>query len=273
MSKIVIIEDNELIARIYETKLKKEGHTTGIATDGKTGLELVRKAAPDLVLVDLILPDMSGVDLIKELREETEFANLSIVAFSSDKNLLEQVKKYNPTEIISKTELSPRKILAQIEILLETTDVFAGNNSNQTDSENGNSSNEVSSNLLKRFLVVEDDPIISKIVERTIEKLGFTAVCVEDGKEAYRILDKDANFVAGIFDVEVPHIKGTDLVKQMRTEKRLAGIPVIMMTADQSMSVHIQSFSAGATLFLTKPFEIETLEKTINLLVKSKNSV
>ena len=123
-----------------------------------------------------------------------------------------------------------------------------------------------------RILIVEDDLIVLNVVRDTVEKLGYTAVCAKDGREAYQILNRDANFVAGIFDVEIPHIRGTELVKYMRTEKRLAGIPVVIMTGEQkSIRIQLDSFSSGATLFMPKPFKREALESLINLLVKKIN--
>ena len=275
MSKIVIIEDNELVARIYERKLIKEGHLTGVALDGRTGLEIVRRINPDLVLVDLLLPDISGVEVIKELRKDSKFADLSIIAYSADSYLLNEVKDANPTKIISKSDVSAREILNQIESLLKsihTWDVYEPNKLTGDLKEVSSDSTGENSDLLKKFLIVEDDLIVLNVVRDTVEKLGYTAVCAGDGREAYQILNKDANFVAGIFDVEIPHIRGTDLVKYMRTEKRLAGIPVVIMTAEQkSIRIQLDSFSSGATLFMPKPFKREALESIINLLVKKSN--
>ncbi len=273
MSKIVIIEDNELVARIYEQKLLKEGHLTGVALDGRQGLEMVRQINPDLVLVDLLLPEISGVEVIRELRNDPKFADLAIIAYSADSYLLDQVKEDNPTKIISKANVSPREILRQIEELLQSLQTWElsepnklSNNLSKNIPENG----ENNFNLLRRILIVEDDLIVLKIVENTVEKLGFTPVSAKDGREAYQILKKEANFVAGIFDVELPHLRGTELVKYMRTEKRLSKIPVIIMSgAEKTIQIQLDSFSSGATLFLPKPFKREALESLINILARN----
>lgn len=275
MSKIVIIEDNELVARIYERKLIKEGHLTGVALDGRTGLEMVRQINPDLVLIDLLLPEISGVDVIRELRNDPKFADLTIIAYSADSYLLNEVKDANPTKIISKADVPAREIFNQIETLLKsiyTWDVYEPNKLTGDLKETGLAvADTENSDFLKRFLIVEDDLIVLNVIRNTVEKLGYTAVCAADGREAYQILSKDTNFVAGIFDVEIPHIKGTDLVKYMRTEKRLAGIPVVIMTGEQkSIRIQLDSFSSGATLFLPKPFKREALESLINLLVRKR---
>ena len=229
---------------------------------------------PDLVLVDLLLPEISGVEVIKELRKDPRFADLSIIAYSADSYLLNEVKEAHPTKIISKTDVSAREILNQVEILLESIHTWEDYEPHKLTADLKEPSPAAAaagenSDLLKKFLIVEDDLIVLNVVRDTVEKLGYTAVCAQDGREAYHILNKDSNFVAGIFDVGIPHIIGTDLVKYMRTEKRLAGIPVVIMTAEQkSIRIQLDSFSSGATLFLPKPFKREALESIINLLVK-----
>lgn len=61
MRKIVIIEDNAIVARLYENKLLASGNTVSLALDGAEGLRLIQETKPDMVLFDLMLPGMSGI--------------------------------------------------------------------------------------------------------------------------------------------------------------------------------------------------------------------
>ena len=145
--------------------------------------------------------------------------------------------------------------------------VFAAN---PAETEIGNEP-ETANIIQGRVLIVEDDLIISNIVKSVIQKAGYEAVVTGDGGEALRILNKDANFTAGVFDIEVPKIKGTDLLRYMRTEKRLMRIPVMIMTADESVRVQLDTHEAGAAIFLPKPFERATFEKMFSLLAGKNN--
>ena len=69
------------------------------------------------------------------------------------------------------------------------------------------------------------------------------------GSEAYKLLQSGEPFVAAIFDVVMPYIQGTELVRYMQSEKRLMKIPVIMMTAEQNPRLSSDSFAAGAVPF------------------------
>jgi len=105
-----------------------------------------------------------------------------------------------------------------------------------------------------RILVADDDPAILRLVSAIVEKEGFLVVSARDGKEAYKLLQADADFTAAVFDVVMPHISGPELVRHMRTEKRFMRIPVMMMTAEQDPKLSSDSFAAGAVVFLPKPF-------------------
>ena len=126
---------------------------------------------------------------------------------------------------------------------------------------------QISQPTSRRILVADDDPAILRLVTAIVEKEGYTVVPARDGREAYKILQGEADFVAGIFDVVMPHIQGPELVRYMKTEKRLMKIPVMMMTAEQNPKLSSDSFSAGAVVFLPKPFTTAQLQIMLRMLI------
>jgi CheY-like chemotaxis protein len=124
----------------------------------------------------------------------------------------------------------------------------------------------------QRILVADDDPAILRLVTAIVEKEGYEVVPAKDGREAYQILQKDSDFLAGIFDVMMPHIQGPELVRYMRTEKRLMRIPVMMMTAEQNPKLSSDSFAAGAVVFLPKPFTTAQLQIMLRMLISKASA-
>ena len=124
----------------------------------------------------------------------------------------------------------------------------------------------------RRILVADDDPAILRLVAAIVEKEGYTVVPARDGQEAYTILKSDSDFVAGIFDVVMPHIQGTELVRYMKTEKRLMRIPVMMMIAEQNPRLSSDSFSGQAVVFLLKPFTTAQLQIMLRMLIAKTGS-
>ena len=118
-----------------------------------------------------------------------------------------------------------------------------------------------------RVLVADDDPVIRHLLRSTITKEGYEVTEVADGREAYRVLRSDSNFKAAIFDMKMPYLQGLEIIRYMRTEKRLMRIPAMMITSEQSLKVMTESFSAGATVFLLKPFSVQKLQMTLQMLL------
>jgi two-component system OmpR family response regulator len=127
---------------------------------------------------------------------------------------------------------------------------------------------EVSENGQPKVLVADDDPAILRLVKAIVEKEGYTVITARDGKEAYKILQSGEAFIAAIFDVVMPYIQGTELVRYMQSEKRLMKIPVIMMTAEQNSRLSSDSFAAGAVAFLPKPFTNTQLQTMLRMFIR-----
>lgn len=129
------------------------------------------------------------------------------------------------------------------------------------------SNNVLSGGTQPRILVADDDPAILRLVTAIVEKEGYKVIPARDGREAYKLLQSGADFTAGIFDVVMPHIQGPELVRYMKTEKRLMRIPVMMMTAEQNPKLSGDSFAAGAVVFLPKPFTTSQLQIMLRMLI------
>ena len=123
----------------------------------------------------------------------------------------------------------------------------------------------------RRILVADDDPAILRLVTAIVEKEGYQVVPARDGRDAYKLLQSDGEFVACVFDVVMPHIQGPELVRYMKTEKKLMKIPVMMMTAEQNPKLSSDSFAAGAVVFLPKPFTTSQLQVMLRMLISKSH--
>ena len=120
-----------------------------------------------------------------------------------------------------------------------------------------------------RVLVVDDDPLTAQLLIPIGEREGYQVVSVNDGRQAYRMLKSDANFTAAVFNMTMPNLNGVDIVRYMKTEKRLMRIPVVIVAGDHGLRLIADSFAAGALAFLPKPFTTEKLARTIRLAIGS----
>src|SRR5689334_23242946 len=113
MKKILIIEDDQIVANIYRNKFSLEGFQVEIANDGVAGLDTIRSFKPDAVILDLMLPKMTGVDLMKKVRNEAAFQKLPIIVFSNTylTNMVQEAWKAGATKCLSKANCSPKQLL------------------------------------------------------------------------------------------------------------------------------------------------------------------
>jgi CheY-like chemotaxis protein len=84
--KILIVDDNRLILQALAEHLESNGYETMVASNGKEALDLVKAEPPDLIIMDLVMPEMDGIEATRLLRQTPKFRNLPIVAFTSQSN-------------------------------------------------------------------------------------------------------------------------------------------------------------------------------------------
>ena len=121
-----------------------------------------------------------------------------------------------------------------------------------------------------RVLVADDDPVMRHLITTMVKQQDCEVVVANDGREAYRILQSDSQFRAAILDMTMPFLEGLDLIRYMRSERRLMRIPIMMITAEQDIKLMASSFSAGATAFLPKPFTPDQLQSAIRMLIGNR---
>ena len=118
-----------------------------------------------------------------------------------------------------------------------------------------------------RILVADDDPITARLLTTIGEREGYQVVSVNNGRDAYRMLKSNADFAAAIFNMTMPNLGGADLIRHMKTEKRLMRIPVVIVAGDDGLKLIADTFAAGALAFLPKPFTTEKLAQIVRLVL------
>lgn len=127
MKKILIIEDDEILANIYRNKLAVEYYHVEVSNTGESGLALMRSFKPDMILLDLLLPQMPGVEVIRHVRSEADFAKLPVIVFSNTylTNVIQDAWKAGATKCLSKARCSPKDILEIVRQTVGSSDNVA----------------------------------------------------------------------------------------------------------------------------------------------------
>jgi len=122
MAKILIVEDDTFISRMYEAKLNNLGYQTKIAENGQDGLQIIKEWLPDLVLLDLILPILDGFEVLKELKADNNFKNIPIIILSNldQKENIEKGIALGASDYIIKAQFTPSEVVEKIEKCLKS---------------------------------------------------------------------------------------------------------------------------------------------------------
>jgi two-component system chemotaxis response regulator CheY len=112
MSKVAIIEDDQAISQMYRIKFEAEGYEVETAENGKLGLGLVEQMKPDIILLDLMMPEMTGDKMLAELRKKPWGQKIKVVILTNmgEQEIPAEVKQLGVSAVILKADMTPRQV-------------------------------------------------------------------------------------------------------------------------------------------------------------------
>jgi DNA-binding response OmpR family regulator len=110
--KVAIIEDDAAIAQMYRIKFETEGYTVETADNGKLGLDLIKEMKPDIVLLDLMMPIMSGEEMLTQLRKTDWGKDVKVIILTNrgEQEIPPEVRELGVTALILKADMTPRQV-------------------------------------------------------------------------------------------------------------------------------------------------------------------
>lgn len=119
--KILLVEDEEILAKMYEEKFTEAGFEEILAFEAKQGLKKVKKEKPDLVILDILLPKENGLFFLEKLRKDSKVGLTPVVAFSNydDPETAKKAIKLGVKEYLIKTDYTPQPIIKKINTYLK----------------------------------------------------------------------------------------------------------------------------------------------------------
>ncbi|CAN5410145.1 hypothetical protein BH09PAT4_BH09PAT4_01650 [soil metagenome] len=110
--KIAIIEDDQAISQMYRFKFEAEGYTVETAENGKLGLELAESMQPDIILLDIMMPEMTGDEMLDLMRKTPWGKDIKVVMLTNkgEQEIPPAVKSLNVSAVILKANMTPRQV-------------------------------------------------------------------------------------------------------------------------------------------------------------------
>ena len=116
MTKIAIIEDDPVISQMYRMKFEADGFDVQLADNGKKGVALVEHDSPDIILLDLQMPEMGGADALTEIRKQPWGKDIPVIILTNlgEEEAPKEIRGLGIHSYIVKAELTPRQVVQRV---------------------------------------------------------------------------------------------------------------------------------------------------------------
>lgn len=119
-TKVLIIEDEEMLVNMYISKFEKEGYQAEKAENGRLGLEQARAIKPDVILLDIMMPEIDGFMVLKDLKTDTATKNIPIIMLTNlgQEEDIKKGNKLGATDYLVKANLTPAQVVKKVKEVL-----------------------------------------------------------------------------------------------------------------------------------------------------------
>ena len=260
--QVLIIEDNEHHSTATKRLLENIGLKASSVTTGEAGCKAILSGKYDCVILDLGLPDMSGIALL----EQVNSANIEVlppVIVYTGKEITdeEQAKldRYSST-IVIKGVGSPERLLDDISLFLHGIDDKFSKVMTAKDKQTMRLLHDEDAILQgRKILLADDDMRNTYALSKKLIDIGCSVEMANNGKEAIELLENDDGFELILMDTMMPVMDGNQATMAIRKMEKYRNIPIISLTAKTMPEDREQAIKAGASEYLTKPVDFDKL--------------
>lgn len=245
MTRILVIDDYIPIQELFQHILSKEGYEVVTASDAKEGIEKFQRLSPDLIILDLGLPGMSGMECLRKIKEMKKDVKTIILTGTYDESAEKETQELGVLDFISKG-VGIEAFVRIIQEKLRKAEVSLGIKKEEK--------------IKGKILVVDDDASVCEVLKRFLIKKGYEVLVAHNGKEAIDKIKKERPHLL-LLDIKMPVMDGIETLKEVRKIDREVGI--IMITANEDLELARETLKIGAFDYIAKPLNFEYLETAV----------
>jgi PAS domain S-box-containing protein len=233
---VMVVDDDTDIAQLVRLQLESNGYRVLTASRGHQALELVKENKVDLVLLDRLLPDANGLDVLDTLKTDPETAPIPVIMLTIIEDDGDAMARGASAYMVK--PVNEQLLLEQVETALTRQG---------------------------RVLIVEDDPDTKDMLTRTLRRVGFTTESAGDGYEALATARRVHPDVI-LLDLRLPGMDGYEALSHLKRNIATGAIPIIALSAHVSNPVAERErlIMLGASDFLLKPLGIEEVVTAVD---------
>jgi len=235
---ILVVDDNRNVRRVLRYQFQKRGYTVLEATCGPEAIALTRSAHIDLITLDLMMPAMSGYDVLKMIRENPVTRDIPILIIS--------VVEDRERGLLLGANDCLGKPFSEEDLIRKVCNLMGEEK--------------------RSILVVDDEPSVQEVLRMRLGEMGFPVEVAGDGDAAIDSMKRRVPDLL-ILDVLLPGKNGHEVLNWVRNESRTAGLPVIMISACPLSEDGVRLLDLRADAFVEKSGSLASLLERIDAMV------
>jgi len=247
MATILVIDDERMLCDLFQEVLRRQGHEVFTAYSGREGVTAYRQQRPRFTLLDLHLPDMSGIEVLRQIREIDPKGAVMILTGAASDCLEAEAREWGVTDFLIKG-LSLDVIVGAVQratnIPLSPTGASSGLREECS------------------ILVVDDEPQIRDLLTKYLTQKHYRVHAAQDGPAALALVDLERPDLV-VLDMNMPGMNGVAVLRKLR-DKNFAG-GVMMLTSSQDENLLKEALDLGALDIVGKPADLERIELAIQV--------
>ena len=242
MAKRILIIDDDAMNLKMEKYILQNTYDVFCARSGSEGLALLKQQKFNLVLLDLYMPNMNGLEVLQKIRSDKETADIKVIFLTSSgmKTDITEAIRLGALDFVEKPFV-PTELLERIKRAFEVEK--------------------------KDSILVVDDDMMNLMLTKKILGIRYEVSCVSSGQQALSYL-RDTVPDMILLDLHMPEMSGLEVLEEIHKINTVADVPVIFLTADSDRKTEIEIFKAGAMDYIQKPFIAEVVVRRISRILE-----
>lgn len=272
--RVLIVDDEPLNVKLLATMLASEGYETIRSYSGKDALKKAEQELPDLILLDIVMPELNGYEVTRRLKKLSATRDIPVVLITTYTETEDKAKGLQAgadeflNRPIDRTELRARIrsliSLKQYREQLQTRTQLERSFTSLPEAEIADKQGKI--------LLVEDNEIEGKLIRSYFHPRPYQVEYVKDGMAALRrVSSGDIDIV--LLDLLLPEMTGFEVCRQLKGDPLTRNIQIIMITALDDIESKIRGLEQEADDFLVKPIHKEILLARVEALLKKKRYI
>ncbi len=274
-AKILIVDDEPINVKLLAAKLAREKFETFKAYGGKESLEKAVSVCPDLILLDIMMPDMNGYEVTRRIKSNPEISHIPIILLTALSGSEDKIKglEAGAEEFLTKP-VNTVELLARINSMLQLKQ-YREQLAIRTESEENFSKTSHKEEAIReekdlfRVLLVDDDKRDIRLIQSYLHGQPYEIIVAGNGDNVISLAIREKIDLI-LLDILLPGLDGFEVCRRLKKMDETRDIQIILITCLKDLESKIKGTETGADDFIVKPINGRHLRARIMVLLKQK---